>query len=210
MSGPEPADPARRPEVEWVEVRGRVGLGLLALLFYAVHAGYFLSVGRPSNLLWGCHMASLGVGTGYLFRSPVLNGMGVIALMWGMPMWLLDVSTGGEFLPTSLGTHVGGLSLGFYGIWRWGLPRWSWLRVVLFTLGLMVIGRWITVPAENVNLAFGPPKGWEQTLPPMPTFLGIVLAGSSGFFCCWEVALRRLLRLLRRCPSPPDGTIETS
>jgi hypothetical protein len=167
--------------------------GLLAYAFYAAHAGYFLSVSRPGCLAWGCHLAALGVGTGLLLRIPTFNGMGILSLLFGVPLWLLDVFTGGEFLPTSMLTHCGGFVLGVYGVWKLGLPRFTWLVLWLTTVLLLLFSRVFTPEAENVNLAWGPPKGWES-LPAYPVFGAIVLSGAAFQFSVGEAILRRLFR----------------
>lgn len=164
-------------------------VGLLAYACYAAHAAYFLAVDRPSNLLWGCHLASLGVGTGLLLRFPLFIGMGVLSLLWGCPLWILDVLTGGELLPTSLLTHLGGLTLGIYGVQRYGIPRYTWVVLLLTTALLLALSRWLTVPAENVNLAFAAPPGWES-LPAYPTFGALLLAGAGAQFLLGETLLR--------------------
>ncbi|HBP17112.1 MAG TPA: hypothetical protein DEA08_04855 [Planctomycetes bacterium] len=165
--------------------------GLIAYAFYALHAIYFLAHDRPGNLLWGCHMACLGVGTGLLLRSPVFNGLGVLSLVFGTPLWVLDFMTGGEFLPTSMGTHLGGLALGIAGVRSLGIPRFTWLKLVALTALLMTLSRVVPPAAlENVNLCMGPPKGWEDELPGYPVFGAIVLGGAAAQFLLAELVLR--------------------
>jgi hypothetical protein len=124
--------------------------------------------------------------------------MGMLSLIWGVPLWLLDVFTGGEFLPTSMGTHVGGFVLGLYGIYKLGLPRRTWLWLWLTTALLMVLSRWACTYSgtefENVNMCFGPPKGWEDKLPPYPLFGVLVMGGAFCIFFGGEMAFRRIFR----------------
>jgi 1-acyl-sn-glycerol-3-phosphate acyltransferase len=174
--------------------------GLLAYGFYALHAAYFLASGRPANLLWGCHMAALGVGTGLLLRSPVFNGLGVLSLVFGTPLWVLDFTTGGEFLPTSMGTHLGGLTLGVIGVRSLGLPRFTWLKLVVLTALLMSLSYAIGPEVQNVNLSYGPPKGWEDKMPGYPVFGAIVLGGAAIQFFAAEWILRWFFR-----PEEPTG-----
>ena len=174
--------------------------GLVAYALYALHAAYFLYNGRPGNLLWGCHMAALGVGTGLLLRSPVFNGLGVLSLVFGTPLWILDFTTGGEFLPTSMGTHLGGLALGIAGVRSLGIPRFTWVKLVGLTAFLMWLSYLVTPVAENVNLAQGPPKGWENTFPGYPLFGVIVLGSAALQFGLAEVVLRWYFK-----PSEPRG-----
>ncbi|RMG06772.1 MAG: hypothetical protein D6731_25050 [Planctomycetota bacterium] len=170
-----------------------VGLAFLAYSFYAAHATYFLWVGRPENLLWGCHLAVLGVGTGLLLRVPLFAGMGMISLLWGVPLWLLDVFTGGEFLPTSVLTHVGGALLGLVALRRLGIPRGTWWVLWATTVGLVFFSRLFSRLHENVNLCWGPPPGWDA-LPGYPTFGALLFGGAALTFWACERLLRRLVR----------------
>ena len=174
--------------------------GLLAYGFYALHAAYFMAHGRPGNLLWGCHMAALGVGTGLLLRSPVFNGLGVLSLVFGTPLWVVNFTTGGEFLPTSMGTHLGGLALGVIGVRSLGIPRFTWVKLVGLTALLMALSYYVTPEVENVNLCRGPPPAWRASLPGYPIFGAMVLGGSALQFCLAELVLRWFFR-----PEPPRG-----
>lgn len=178
--------------------------GIVAIGCYAAHAGFFISVGRPSNLLWGCHMAALGVGTGLLLRIPLFNAMGMLSLIFGVPLWLLSVATGGEFLPTSMLTHLGGFVLGLYGVWKMGLPRQTCFILWVVTCFLIALSRAVSPLTENVNLAYGAPPGWDW-MPGWPLFGLIVLGGAASQFALGQIILRRVFRtrLARLEGAPP-------
>ena len=44
--------------------RRRVLLGLTAIAFYLVHAGYFVLQGYAEGGMWACHLGALLVGAG--------------------------------------------------------------------------------------------------------------------------------------------------
>jgi hypothetical protein len=176
--------------------------GLLAYVFYLAHAGYFLSVGREENLVWGCHMAALGVGTGLLFRVPLFNGMAVLSFMWGVPLWLIGVATGDEFLPTSMGTHIGGAILGVVGLYRLGYWPKTWIVLWFTTIGLVGVSSLISSEAENVNLSLGPPR---EGLPTGAGWYAMLFTGAAITFFTCEQALRWWLRRVSA-----DGATELS
>jgi len=153
-------------------------LGALAVAFYAIHAAVHVARRQPENLLWVCHLGSLAVGAGLLLRSPALNAVGAFWLCWGLPLWILYLAMGGEFMPTSLGTHVGGLAIGFVGLRRIGLPRGAWWKTVLAWAVLVVFTRVATPPAENVNMAHRVQQGWETSFTSHPVY--IVMIGATG------------------------------
>jgi hypothetical protein len=153
-------------------------LGALAVAFYAIHAAAHIARRQPENLLWVCHLGSLAVGLGLLRGSPTLNAIGTFWLCWGLPLWILYLSMGGEFMPTSIGTHVGGFVIGFVGLRRIGLPRGAWWKTVLAWATLVVLTRVATPPAENVNMAHRVQQGWEATFTSYPVY--IVLIGTMG------------------------------
>lgn len=153
--------------IDEVEQRGTISpwWGVLAIAFYAVHAGVHLREHHPEDLLWACHVATVLVGLGLIFRSAVLNAVGFVWLVMGNAMWLLDLAGGGAFLPTSLLTHVGGLALSIVGLRAFGFPRHVWWKSVLAFLALQEVCRWITPAAANVNVAFAVWSGWERSFP---------------------------------------------
>jgi hypothetical protein len=167
----------------------------LALAFYAVHAGHHLSRGHPEHLLWMCHLGVLIVGAGFALRSPALNAIGFAWLCIGDLLWLLELAGGGEFLPTSLLTHVGGLALGAFGVARFGMPRDVWWRAALAFAALQLFCRFVTPPAANVNVAHAVWSGFESVFPSYPVYAALLLAGLAAGFLAVETLGRRLTRV---------------
>ena len=102
------------------------GLGVLALVCYAVHAGYHVWRGHAVDALWACHVAALLIAAGALLGRARPAAIGVSWLAFGDVLWLLDLLGGGEFFPTSLLTHVVGLGIGLVVLRRLGWPSPSW------------------------------------------------------------------------------------
>ena len=102
------------------------GAGISALAFYGAHAGYHGLFGHPANALWVCHVATAVVGVALLCRSPTWVTVGVLWLVGGLPLWIYDLIRGGEFIPTSPLTHVGGLVTGLIGLRCLGAAKHAW------------------------------------------------------------------------------------
>ena len=160
-------------------------LGLLACAGYATHAGYLVFGGYPYEIIWSCHLAALLVGIGLLAGSKMMNAVGLLCLAVGLPGWIVNVLTGGSFLPTSILTHVLGLVIAIIGARSLGVPRHAWLLAWVFVFALMILTRLITPHDVNVNLAFIPVEGlfpwtfggfahWALLLPLWALFLYIV------------------------------------
>ncbi len=167
-------------------------LGALPVFFYAIHAGFWVVRGVPENALWTCHIASFLIGAGMIFLRPRLAAVGLLWVMMGLPLWILDLSAGGEFLPTSALTHVGAPATALFFFRRTAFPRGSWWRAVL-VLGLLVLlTRLITPAEENVNLAHGIWKGWEGTFyHSHALYVGFFLCVSGLSFLAGEFLLGR-------------------
>lgn len=168
-------------------------LGAVALLCFLVHAGYHVASGRVPDVFWGCHVATLLVGIGALLGRAEPIAVGVLWLCFGNPLWVLDISTGGEFLPTSLLTHVGGFMIGLWAAKRVGFPRFSWVRAALGYVALLGLTRVCTPRAANVNLAFAVAPGWEKTFPSYPLYLAMMMALGTATFFAAELGLRKAL-----------------
>lgn len=168
-------------------------LGIAALVCFAIHAGYHLHAGRWPDVLWGCHIATLLVGIGALLERAEPVAVGVLWLCFGNPMWILDISTGGEFLPTSLFTHMGGLVIGLFVLKRLGVPRRAWLHATLGFLGLLLVSHLLTPRASNVNLAFAVAGGWEKAFPSYSFYLLLMISAGIATFAAAEFGLRKVL-----------------
>lgn len=178
-----------KPKLMWPQA----GLGTLAYLFYGIHGAYHVLVGHPENLLWACHVGALLVGTGLIWGSPAVNAIGFLWLMAGIPLWLVDVSTGGEFLPTSVAPHFGGLLIGAYGLKELGMPKNVWWKSLVGLLVLQQISRWVTPKEYNVNLAFGVWAGWEDVFPSYLSYMLLLFSVAAVVFLSTELVLSRLV-----------------
>ena len=128
--------------------------GLLALGLYSIHAGWHLAEGHPEQLLWACHLGSMSVVIGLLAGSRWLNAMGTMILLVGLPLWLINLFTGGRFILSSPLMHVGVPVAGLVGLRRLGLPHRVWLPTLLLMAAMLCASRQLTAPAQNINLAF--------------------------------------------------------
>jgi len=168
-------------------------LGLAALGCYAMHAAFHLIHGRPEELLWSCHLGAALVGVGLLCSSATTNGIGLLFLCMGTPLWLMDLAGGGEFYPTSCFTHLGGLAIGLYGARRLGMPSGVWWKAVVALVTLILVCRLVTPPRANVNVAFAIYPGLEKVFPNHPVYLVTMLCLAAGFFLVCEYPFRRWL-----------------
>ena len=167
-------------------------LGLLVLACVCVHGGNHLLHRRPADLLWACHVGAAAVGIGVLLRSAVCDAIGVLFLLVGVPLWILDVATGGEFIPTSVPTHLGGLVVGLLALKNMGPPAGVWWKAALALAVLVGVCRLLTPAPANVNLAFAVPSGWRSYFPSHRWYLiGLGTAVSAVFFGA-EQGLRKI------------------
>lgn len=163
-------------------------LGITAILFYGVHGAALIYLNEAAGLLWVCHIATILVGIGLLFNTPLPNAAGVLWLCYGNGMWILYLAGGGDLYVTSLLTHVGGLVIGIAGIRLMGMPRRSWLWALAGLLVLQQISRFITPARFNVNLAFRVHEGWEGLFPSYGLYMLFLTAVTAlVFFCCEKV-----------------------
>jgi hypothetical protein len=168
-------------------------LGLLALAFYAIHCACHIWQRHPENVLWSCHLAAAAVGVGLLAGWTTVLGIGVIWLAVGVPLWLIDVCTGGEFNPTSVLTHVGGLVVGLAGVWRMGLPSGVWWKALLALAVLQQLCRWLTPPEANVNVAFSVYPWMEPYFSSYPRYYVAMVVVFAPLYFLAEYALRKLV-----------------
>jgi hypothetical protein len=168
-------------------------LGVLALVCYAIHGGAHLLKNQPEDLLWACHIGAALVGVGLLAGSARLNGIGVLFLILGTPLWIMDLLAGGEFLPTSCFTHLGGLAIGLVGVRRLGMPRSAWWQASAALVALIFLCRLITPREANVNVAFDIQRGWEKYFPSHAVYLVTMIGQATVYFFIVGYVLRRWL-----------------
>ena len=70
------------------------------------------------------------------------------------------------------------------GVMKLGLPKKTWIVLWFTTIALLTVSYLVGPEHENVNMSYGPPKGWEDTLPPYPAFGLIVMAGAAAVVGC--------------------------
>jgi hypothetical protein len=166
--------------------------GVVTLLFYAAHVAFHVSRGTSGDLLWACNVAVPMLAIGCLLRAPRLVASAVLWLSYGAPMWILDITTGGDFVPTSILTHFGGLAIGVVVIRRLGWPRHSWLVACGGTALLLGLTRLVGSPERNANLAFRVHDGWERWFASHPVYLAMMwLASAVVFFAVERIILWR-------------------
>jgi hypothetical protein len=191
----------RESEMSTHDKRGQWLFGLATLGCYAIHAGFHILNGRPEEVLWMCHLGAAFVGIGLLCSSGVVNGIGVLFLCVGTPLWLMYLAGGGEFYPTSWFPHLGGLAIGLFAVRKLGLPSGTWWKAVIALMALILVCRLVTPAQANVNVAFAIYPGWEKVFPSHAVYLATMMASAAAYFLFFEYVLRRWLG-----PEPaPEG-----
>ena len=162
------------------------------MAFYAAHAGQYVWRGMPEAALWACHLGALSVSLGIIFQWPSWIAVGAFWLAIGVPLWILDLWTGGEFMTTSVLTHVGGLGIGLWGLKRFGLPDGTWWKAVVALVALILFCHWGTSPEHNVNLAHRVYDGWESAFSSHAIYLVSLTAVSVALWLALQFGLPRI------------------
>jgi len=190
-------DSSRSVEVmtEKLTVRFRL-LGLLPLIFFMLHARYYLEVGGLSHMLWMCNIGNLALAIGLFVAWPLLIRLAVIWLLPGLPIWLLFVVRPGVWIPTSFLAHAGGLVVALIAIQKVRASRWTWIHALVWYLFVQQICRMFTPPTLNVNVAHLIYGGFETAF---RSYLQFWIAGTLVVaFGLWLIGFA-LVRLF-----PPD------
>ena len=123
--------------------------------------------------------------------------MGALWLSLGTPYWILDVSSGGEFIPTSVLTHIGGLGLGLHALRQQGIPRGAWWQALLAMIPLQLLSRLLTPRAANVNLAWDVYPGVAKLFPGYPLYWASnMLIAGLVYFLVYRLLQRGQVRPL--------------
>lgn len=169
-------------------------LGLWPLAFVVVHVGSRAVAGHPEDALWLCHVADLLLALGLLAKSPRLWAIGALWIIWGTPLWLLDVAAGGVFRVTSLGTHIGACCVALVAARQGTVPPGSHWRGIVGVWALLAVTRVVARPDGNMNLAFRVQDGWNRAFPSYVPYFAFVSAVAWMTFFLAERLLRRLGR----------------
>lgn len=167
-------------------------LGALALACWIAHSIELAVRGEVHSMLWVCNLAGLLVAGGALARAPVLVAVGELWLVFGTPMWALDLLYGGELLPTSLLSHFGVLVLGALALARTGWPRGAWWIAAVAQVVVLFASRIVTAPEHNVNLSHRVHDGWEDVFPSYALYFAVLQVGSALAYLAIEIVARRL------------------
>src|SRR5689334_15091168 len=87
--------------------RPLLALAIVSLGFYVIHASSHIRRGTPGDLLWACNVAVpmlvvgclVGASRDVRARRRIASPLCAVALSWlayGLPLWLLDIATGGD------------------------------------------------------------------------------------------------------------------
>jgi hypothetical protein len=167
-------------------------IALAAAAIGVVHDSYHVMRGELHDLIWFCNLAVPMIAVGCVARSAALVGVAASWLAFGTPVWLLDVLSGGEIIPTSFLTHLIGPVLAVAAVRVLGWKPWTWLLATFASALLLVVTRLLTAPRDNVNLAFAVWPGWERWFPNHATYLAMLCALATLTFFVVELLAQRL------------------
>ena len=136
--------------------------GIFGIIFYIFLSMERIKKGNVFDPLWACHLGCLFSGLGVLFSVQLLFSVGFLWLIMGNIYWILFLLGGGEFLFSSFLTHIGGILTAYCGIRGTGIFRNSWIISLGLIITLQILSHFVSPPAENLNLSWSVPKGYEK------------------------------------------------
>jgi hypothetical protein len=136
-------------------------LALLPLLFFVGIAARHYRAGRWGDALWMCHLSNLLLSVGLFVGSPFLVFMALPWLLFGIPLWLAEVTRTKKVVPMSIVTHFGGAAIALFAGQRMGAAPGTWWASWLFALGAQGICRLFTRPEWNVNVTHRVYDAWK-------------------------------------------------
>ncbi|MBI5200733.1 MAG: hypothetical protein HY925_04020 [Elusimicrobia bacterium] len=163
-------------------------LGWTSLAIWAIHGVHSLLRHEPFNMFWACNVSCLLIGIGLLWEVPLAHAVGILWITTGLPFWLVDIATGGEFIWTSCLTHVGGLAAGVLALPERPMAKGSWWRGFLLWVSFQLVCRALTPEKDNVNLVWAVWPGWEGVFPTFARYHAFLLTISLSTFFLTEKA----------------------
>ena len=134
-------------------------LGVALLGAFALHAAS-KDAAHLQEMLWLCHVATVLMALGLLagWHRVVAAGF-LLHVGFGTASWVLDILAHHDTTASSVLVHLLPLAVGAIEVRRKGWPSGVVLPAWLFYSAWVVLCRWVTDPALNVNLshaAWGP------------------------------------------------------
>lgn len=167
--------------------------GAIGLCCFLAHGAVHVARHEAYEMLWSCNASALVLGVSGLARSRTGLAIGLCWLSIGVPLWLLDLASGGAFMPSSILTHVVSPIGAILALVRVGWPESAWWKAAMSLAALLGVTRLATPAQANVNLAFRVWPGWEGLFPNHGVYL-IALGAlcTATFFAVERGALGRL------------------
>ena len=165
-------------------------LGFLPLMFFIAHLSFYWRNGGMENMLWMCNVANLALAVGLFLGVRWMIRVAVLWLIPGLPLWLYYVAVNGGWLVTSFFTHIGGLIVGLFVLYRIGADRWTWLHGFVLFLIVQQASRTFTLAQSNVNIAHVVDPAWAGVFSNYWLYwLGTTLTVAAGL---WGLGLTLL------------------
>lgn len=165
---------------------------LLPILFCGIHFVELYQRGEGIHILWLCHLSNLLLAVGLFLRRGQLVGAAVVWMIIGLPLWIFDIFQSGEFLPTSLFTHFGGLILGILALRELRYPQNTWLYGILWGILAQQITRLVTPYKDNINLAHRIWDGLETTFGSYLEYWTFCTVSAIIFLFIFEMIFRKI------------------
>ncbi len=162
--------------------------GWVSLAIWAIHGVHSLWRHEPYNIFWACNVSCLLIGIGLLKKVPLAHAVGLLWLTTGIPFWLVDIATGGEFIVTSFLTHIGGFVCAVAVLSERPFEKGSWWKGFLLWISFQLVCRALTPEKDNVNLVWAVWPGWEGVFPTFARYHVFLLTISLTSFIGTEKA----------------------
>ena len=163
-------------------------LGLAALGLYFPHAAWHVTHADAWSLLWMCDVAMPILALGCFARRPRAVATGFLFLLYGTPLWLLDLAASGasSMVITSPLIHVGGLVVAFLAIRTLGWSPRSWAVASACAAAVLGLSRLLSPRAANINMAFRVYEGWERHFSSHGLYLAGLWLSATCLFWLFE------------------------
>jgi len=129
-------------------------VAFLPLFFFGLTCFHEIREKSPDNVFWMCHLSCLLLAIGLFFERATLIRVGASAIIVGIPFFFLDFAETGDKSLSSFISHLGGMSVAFFSLWRVGARRGQWLLCLLWYFLTQALSRFFTRPQFNVNVVF--------------------------------------------------------